>query len=145
MRAVIQRVKRCEVRVSKETVGKIGDGLLVLLAVHKNDEEGFIKKMADKIIGLRIFDDGDGKMNLSIRDAGGEVMVVSQFTLYGDVRSGNRPGFSLAASPAKAEKFYQDFVTYLQKQLPKVETGRFGAMMDVDLVNNGPVTIIIDL
>lgn len=144
MRAVIQRVKRCEVRAGKETVGRIGDGLLVLLAIHKDDKEEIVKKMADKIIGLRIFDDGDGKMNLSVRDVRGEVMVVSQFTLYGDVKSGNRPGFSRAALPAKAEEFYKNFIAHLRQSL-RVETGSFGSMMEVDLVNNGPVTIVIDL
>jgi len=145
MRAVIQRVKKAGVSVNGEIIGQISKGLLVLLAVHQDDEELVIKKMADKILNLRIFNDDQGKMNLSVKDVGGEIMVVSQFTLYGDCRKGNRPSFIKSAKPKKAIPFYEKFVEYTKEQGIRCETGKFGAMMEVELVNDGPVTIIIDL
>ena len=145
MRAVIQRVKNASVKVDGEIVGKIGKGLLVLLAVHENDEEEMISKMADKIINLRIFNDSDDKMNLALKDVDGEILVVSQFTLYGNTKKGNRPSFIESAKPEKAIPFYKKFVNYIKEQEIKAETGKFGAMMEVDLVNDGPTTIIIDL
>lgn len=145
MRAVIQRVKNANVKVGEEIVGQIDHGFLVLLAVHVNDEEEVIQKMADKILKLRVFDDEAGKMNNSIKDTGGEILVVSQFTLYGDCKKGNRPGFTNSARPEKAIPMYEKFVSYIKEQGVKAETGKFGAMMEVLLVNDGPVTIIIDL
>jgi D-tyrosyl-tRNA(Tyr) deacylase len=144
MRAVIQRVSRAEVRADGEVVGKIGKGLLVLLAIHRQDEEGAIAKMADRVTFLRIFDDGAGKMNLSVKDLAGEILVVSQFTLYGDAKGGNRPSFLESARPEKAVDYYDKFVTYLRENRFKVETGKFGATMEVELVNDGPTTIILD-
>lgn len=145
MRTVIQRVKNASVKVGGETVGQIGHGFLVLLAVHKNDEEAVIQKMADKILKLRIFEDEKGKMNRSIQDTQGEILVVSQFTLYGDCRKGNRPGFTDSARGEKAIPFYEKFVSYIKEQGIKTETGKFGAKMAVELVNDGPTTLIIDL
>ena len=145
MRVVIQRVKNANVKVDNKIIGEIGHGLLILLAVHKDDEESVIKKMADKIINLRIFEDDNGKMNLSLKDVNGEILVVSQFTLYGNCRKGNRPSFIESARPDKAIPMYDKFVKYIKGQEIKMETGKFGAMMDVKLINNGPVTIIIDI
>ncbi len=145
MRAVIQRVKKASVKVNDKIIGQINKGLLVLLAVHKDNEEIVIKKMADKIVNLRIFSDDEDKMNLSVKDVGGEIMVVSQFTLYGDCRKGNRPSFIKSAKPKKAIPFYEKFVQYIREQGVKCATGKFGAMMEVELVNDGPVTIILDL
>jgi len=144
MRAVIQRVKRAHVTVNGETIGSIGAGLLVLLAVHAKDNAGLEEKMADKIIGLRIFADNEGKMNLSLRDTKGEILAVSQFTLYGNCRKGNRPGFTEAAAPDRAIPIYENFVSYVRGQGIKTATGRFGSEMTVELVNDGPVTLIID-
>lgn len=145
MRAVIQRVKRANVSINKQVIGQIGPGLLVLLAVHQDDEEAVIKKMADKVINLRIFSDPDDKMNLSIKDVRGEILVVSQFTLYGDCGKGNRPSFTRSAKPEKAIPMYEKFVKYIREQGIKVKTGKFGAMMEVELVNDGPVTIILEI
>jgi len=145
MRAVIQRVKKASVKIDGEVVGEIGGGLLVLLAVHVDDHEDKIVKMAEKILNLRIFSDHEGKMNLSVKEVGGEIMVVSQFTLYGDCRKGNRPSFIESAKPEKAIPFYEKFVLYIREQGIKVATGKFGAMMEVGLVNDGPVTLILDL
>ncbi len=145
MRAVIQRVKQSSVTVDGEVVGKIDQGLLVLLAIHTDDTEPMIEKMAHKIANLRIFEDDQGKMSRSVQDVGGSVLVVSQFTLYGDVRKGNRPGFSNSAHPDKAKPFYEKVVDKIRAQGIHTETGIFAAMMDVSLVNDGPVTIIIDL
>ena len=144
MRAVIQRVKNAEVKIDGKIVGKIGKGLLVLLAVHQDDTEDKIEKMATKIINLRIFADKDDKMNLSIKDVGGEILVVSQFTLYGDISKGNRPSFIESAKPDKAVPYYEKFVEKIKVSGLKTATGEFGAMMEVGLVNDGPVTIIID-
>jgi len=144
MRAVIQRVKNAEVKIDGKIVGKIGKGLLVLLAVHQDDTEDKIEKMATKIINLRIFADKDDKMNLSIKDVGGEILVVSQFTLYGDISKGNRPSFIESAKPDKAVPYYEKFVEKIKVSGLKTATGEFGAMMEVSLINDGPVTIIID-
>jgi len=144
MRAVIQRVKEAEVKVDGKTIGKISKGLLVLLAIHQDDTEDKIEKTATKIINLRIFGDKDEKMNLSVKDVGGEILVVSQFTLYGDTSRGNRPSFIESARPEKAIPYYKKFVEKIKDSGPKTATGEFGAMMDVNLVNDGPVTIIID-
>lgn len=145
MRAVIQRVSRASVSVNKKVIGKISHGLLVLMAVHRDDQEGAIKKLAEKILRLRIFEDAAGKMNCSLEDVAGSVLVVSQFTLYGDAQKGNRPSFITAACPEKAIPFYGKFVEELRKSKLNVATGEFGAEMTVDLVNDGSVTIIVDL
>lgn len=144
MRAVVQRVSRASVTVEDKTTGKIGRGLLVLLGVSADDEEKDAVYLLDKIINLRIFNDNEGKMNLSLVDISGELLVVSQFTLYGDARRGRRPSYIEAAQPEKANALYEFFVTEARKQIEKVETGRFQAMMDVELVNDGPVTILLD-
>jgi len=144
MRAVVQRVSRASVTVSGEVVGQIGEGLLVLLGVSNEDSASDSVYLAEKISTLRIFDDEDGKMNQSIVDVAGDILVVSQFTLYGDVRGGRRPSWSAAAPPDKAAALYDDFVSQLKKYVRRVETGTFRAMMQVELVNDGPVTLLID-
>jgi D-tyrosyl-tRNA(Tyr) deacylase len=144
MRAVVQRVSRASVTVSGEVVGQIGEGLLVLLGVSNEDNGSDSVYLAEKISTLRIFDDREGKLNQSIVDVAGDVLVVSQFTLYGDVRRGRRPSWSDAAPPEKAAALYEDFVSQLKKYVRKVETGTFRAMMQVELVNDGPVTLLID-
>ena len=144
MRAVIQRVKEAEVKISGKTVGKIGKGLLVLLAVHVDDTEDKIEKMVTKIINLRIFGDQADKMNLSVKDMGGEILVVSQFTLYGDISKGNRPSFIESAKPDKAVPYYEKFVEKIKTSGLKTATGKFGAMMEVSLTNDGPVTIVVE-
>src|SRR5215831_6616472 len=144
MRAVVQRVARCRVTVEGKTVGEIGHGLLVLLGVGKNDNEAATDYLAEKILGLRIFEDEAGKMNLSVQDTRGEVLVVSQFTLYGDVRRGKRPSFDAAARPEDANRLYEYFVEKIRTAGVRCQTGVFQAMMDVELVNQGPVTIILD-
>lgn len=144
MRAVIQRVSRARVAVGGETVGAIGAGLLVLLGVSKDDGESDAAYLADKTAGLRILEDEAGKMNRSVEDARAEILVVSQFTLYGDARRGRRPGFSAAAPPEQADSLYGRYVELLQAKGLRVATGRFRAMMDVDLTNSGPVTILLD-
>jgi D-tyrosyl-tRNA(Tyr) deacylase len=145
MRAVIQVVKEAAVSVDGETVGRIGSGFLVLLAVQANDTPDKPELMAKKIADLRILPDAAGKMNLDLATAGGELLIVSQFTLYGDATKGNRPSFIAAASGAKAEPYYEKVVSLLKDKGFTVATGRFGAMMEVSLVNMGPTTIIIDL
>ncbi len=145
MRAVIQRVSYCQVKVNEKTIGQIGQGLLVFLAIKKNDNEAVIDKLAKKIINLRIFDDGQNRMNLSVKEIAGEIIVVSQFTLYGDAGRGNRPSFIESAEREKAKIFYEKFINYLVNQKVKVQNGEFGAIMQVELINDGPVTIIIDL
>ena len=144
MRAVIQRVSRAKVTVDGEITGEIGKGILVLLAVSREDSEKGAIYLLEKTLNLRIFEDTAGKMNLSLLDVKGELLVVSQFTLYGDARKGRRPSYIEAALPEKAENLYNFFVAEAGKQISKVETGRFQAMMDVELVNDGPVTILID-
>ena len=144
MRAVVQRVKRCRVTVDGNSVGQIGSGLLVLLGVSKEDTEAAADYLAEKITGLRIFEDDDGKMNLSVQDKRGELLVVSQFTLYGDVRRGKRPSFDAAARPEEARRLYEHFVEKIRALGLRCDTGQFQAMMEVELVNSGPVTIILD-
>jgi D-tyrosyl-tRNA(Tyr) deacylase len=144
MRAVIQRVTRCRVVVSGATVGEIGAGLLVLLGVSKNDSEADADYLVEKIIGLRIFEDAAGKMNLSVQDQSGELLVVSQFTLVGDVRRGKRPSFDVAARPEDAKRLYEYFVEKVRATGLRCETGQFQATMEVELVNSGPVTILVD-
>ena len=144
MRAVVQRVSRCKVSVSGEVVGEIGPGLLVLLGVALGDTEAAADYLADKITGLRIFEDAAGKMNLAVTDVKGSVLVVSQFTLHGDVRRGKRPSFDAAARPEEARRLYEHFVSKVRAAGVRCETGRFQEMMDVELVNAGPVTILLD-
>lgn len=144
MRAVLQRVRRASVRVSGETVGEIDKGILVLLGVGNDDDERDAKYLVEKITGLRIFEDEVGKMNHSLLEANGGLLVVSQFTLYGDARKGRRPSYSDAALPEKANTLYEFFVSEARKHVRQVETGSFRAMMDVELVNDGPVTILLD-
>lgn len=144
MRAVVQRVTRASVKVDGEITGQIGVGLLVLLGVAQDDVEADADYLAEKIAGLRIFEDDAGKMNLSVADAGGAILAVSQFTLYGDVRRGKRPSFDAAARPERARELYEYFVERIRAAGLRCETGRFQAMMDVELLNTGPVTILID-
>jgi len=149
MRAVVQRVSRAKVTIIDRTVndwtsGEIGLGLLVLLAVGQGDTETDATYLAEKISGLRIFEDHDGKMNRSVQDVGGSVLAVSQFTLYGDVRRGKRPSFDGAAPPEQARRLYEFFVQSLQSAGLRCETGRFQETMQVELVNDGPVTILLD-
>jgi D-tyrosyl-tRNA(Tyr) deacylase len=144
MRAVVQRVSRASVHVSGNPVGEIGRGLLVLLGVAKQDTPVDVEYLADKVIGLRIFEDAEGKMNRSVSELSGGVLVVSQFTLYGDVRRGKRPSFDDAAPPPIAREFYELFVERIRRAGIQCETGRFQEMMQVSLVNEGPVTILID-
>lgn len=144
MRAVVQRVNRASVKVGGEITGEIGHGLLVLLGVAQEDVEADADYLAEKIAGLRIFEDDAGKMNLSVVDIGGALLAVSQFTLFGDVRRGKRPSFDAAARPERARELYEYFVGRIRALGLRCETGRFQAMMDVELVNNGPVTILLD-
>ena len=144
MRAVIQRVTRAKVTVDGEVVGQIDHGLVVLLGIASDDKEADADYLAQKIIALRIFDDSEGKMNVSLKDAQGGLLVVSQFTLYGDVRRGLRPSWSDAAPPEKAEPLYQYFVQKCREVVGEVETGSFRKMMAVELVNDGPVTLMLD-
>ncbi|HEX3103857.1 MAG TPA: D-aminoacyl-tRNA deacylase [Terriglobales bacterium] len=144
MRAVLQRVSRAQVSVDEEVVGTMGPGLLVLLGVGRNDAKADAEYLAAKIIGLRIFEDENGKMNLSLAETHGAVLAVSQFTLFGDVRKGRRPSFDEAAPPELARELYEHFVAKIRKAGFKCETGRFQAMMQVELVNDGPVTILLD-
>lgn len=145
MMALLQRVSEARVDIAGETVGAIGRGLLVLLCAEPGDTEAVGEKMLAKILKLRIFGDGAGKMNLSVQDVGGGLLVVSQFTLAADTRSGNRPGFTGAAPPELGEALYEAFVQSARTQHPVVQTGRFGADMQVHLVNDGPVTIPLKL
>ena len=144
MRAVLQRVTRASVRVGGETVGEIGAGLLVLLGVARGDTGEDARYLLEKITGLRVFADEGGRMNLSLAEVGGALLVVSQFTLYGDVRRGRRPSWSAAAPPEAAEPLYELFVAEARRTGLVVETGGFGRMMEVELVNDGPVTLLID-
>jgi D-tyrosyl-tRNA(Tyr) deacylase len=146
MRAVIQRVKKATVRIlSTKEERSIGNGLLVFLAIKTDDTMEMIKWFANKIVNLRIFPDSENKMNLSVRDINGEIMVISNFTLYGDVSRGFRPNFMFSANPELAKNLYQQFVEYLRNNYPiPIVSGKFGEMMDIELVNDGPVTIIID-
>ncbi len=144
MRAVVQRVSRAEVRIDGRCVGKIARGLAVLLGVASGDSEADAEHLIDRIIGMRIFADGAGKMNLSIAQVEGALLVVSQFTLLADTNSGRRPSFTKAAAPDDARRLYQHFLSLARACDVKVETGEFGATMEVELVNDGPVTIILD-
>ncbi|MDB5339666.1 MAG: dtd [Planctomycetaceae bacterium] len=144
MRAVVQRVSRAKVTVDGEITGEIARGYVVLLGVAEGDAQADVIYMAQKIVGLRIFEDADGKMNLSLADIGGGMLVVSQFTLLGDTRKGRRPSFIAAARPEIADALYRSFIAEVQGQGIPVATGRFQTHMDVELVNDGPVTLLID-
>jgi len=144
MRAVVQRVTRAKVTVDNEVIGEIGNGLVVLLGIARDDTKVEAAYLVDKIANLRIFDDEEGKMNLSIKDVNGGLLVVSQFTLYGDVRRGLRPSWIDAAPPEVAEPLYDFFVRQTRSTIDNVATGKFQAMMQVELVNDGPVTILLD-
>jgi D-tyrosyl-tRNA(Tyr) deacylase len=144
MRAVIQRVSQASVEIDDKVVGRIGNGFVVLLGIMTQDDEKDAEYLATKTANLRIFEDDDGKMNVSLLEIEGEVLVISQFTLYSDTRKGRRPSFIKAAQPEKAEPLYTSYISYLKKFNIKVATGVFGAMMMVNIQNNGPVTIIID-
>ena len=144
MKALLQRVSTARVDIAGETVGEIGRGLLVLLGVGQGDAEADARYLAEKSAGLRIFEDDQGKMNRSVEEAGGEMLVVSQFTLYGDCRKGRRPGFSSAALPEEADRLYRFYVDCLRQRGMKVATGIFQAEMAVELVNDGPVTLLLD-
>jgi D-tyrosyl-tRNA(Tyr) deacylase len=144
MRAVVERVSRARVSVQAEIAGEIGLGLLVLLGVGRDDREADATYLAEKICGLRVFEDAQGKMNRSLEEVGGSVLAVSQFTLYGDVRRGKRPSFDAAAPPEKARQLYEFFVEQVRARGLRCETGRFQQMMKVELSNEGPVTILLD-
>jgi len=144
LRAVVQRVKESQVKVDDEVIGSIDEGLLIFLGIGNEDSMDDIDYLIDKIINLRIFEDVEGKMNLSALDLEKDIMIVSQFTLYGDCRKGRRPSFFDAAPPDKAERLYDVFVSKMNDYDLNIETGEFQAMMDVDLINDGPVTLLID-
>ena len=144
MRAVVQRVLNANVKVNGDTVGKIGKGLLVFIGIGEDDDNKDLEYMVEKILGLRIFEDTNNKMNLSLLDVKGEILVISQFTLYGDVRKGKRPSFSTSAPPDIAENIYNKFIRICKERGIKTEEGIFGADMKVELINDGPVTILID-
>ena len=145
MRVVLQRVSRASVSISGRVAGEIGEGLVLLVGFTEGDGENTLHWMADKILGLRVFSDDDGKMNLSLEDVKGDVLVVSQFTLYGDTRKGRRPSFIHAAAPEVAIPLYERFLEILEGAAPgRLESGEFGAMMDVGLVNAGPVTLVLE-
>lgn len=145
MKVVLQRVSEASVLVENEQIGAIQQGLLLLVGVHEEDSEEQMKWLADKIMKLRVFDDEEGKMNLSVQDIDGEILVVPQFTLYGDYEQGNRPSYFSAAGPDKAEHLYEKMVSYFKRNCECiVQTGKFGAHMDVDLHNDGPVTLVLE-
>jgi D-tyrosyl-tRNA(Tyr) deacylase len=144
MKAVVQRVSQAEVVVASRSVARIGHGILALVAISRLDTERELLWMARKIVDLRIFDDNEGKLNLSLKDVQGQLLIVSQFTLYGDCRKGRRPSYIDAAPPTEAEKMYQRFVTLIREFVPEVQTGQFQAMMEVTLTNSGPVTLILE-
>jgi D-tyrosyl-tRNA(Tyr) deacylase len=145
MRVVLQRVSRAEVRSAGEVLGRIGQGFALLIGFRAGDDEATLRWMAEKIVGLRLFNDAEGKMNLGLGEVGGGLLVVSQFTLYGDASRGRRPSFIEAAPPEIAVPLYERFLQILREVAPgQVETGEFGAMMEVDLVNDGPVTLILE-
>ena len=144
MKALIQRVKNASVTINGELYSSVGAGMLVLLGVQKSDTAENAEKLAQKLLNLRIFEDENGKMNFSIQDVSGEILVVSQFTLCADCRKGTRPGFDSAAAPEVANKLYEDFVKNLKASGLKIETGKFRAMMDVSLINDGPVTFLVE-
>lgn len=144
MRAVIQRVSKAKVSVDGQVVSSISRGLLVLLGVSEDDTEADVQYLADKTVNLRIFEDSEGKMNLSVNDIDGEILVISQFTLYGDCRKGRRPSFTNAARPEKAIPLYESYIKSLANMGRNPKTGVFQALMDVELINEGPVTILLD-
>lgn len=144
MRALVQRVSRASVRVDGETIAAIDGGLLILLGVARDDDAGTAEALAHKALGLRLFDDGEGRMNLDLARAGGAVLCVSQFTLYGDARRGRRPSFARAADAAPAERFWERFCEAIERGGARCERGRFGARMAVESVNDGPVTLLLD-
>lgn len=144
MKAVIQRVAHCSVRVDNQPVGEIGLGILVLLGVGQEDSSEDIPKLFDKIVNLRIFPNDEGKFDRSLLDVGGQILIVSQFTLFGDCRKGRRPNFSAASPPNQAEKLYLESIHYCQNLGIATQSGQFGAMMQVELTNDGPVTLILD-
>lgn len=144
MRCVVQRVSRASVKVNGEITGQIGPGLLVLLGVAQEDSEADAEYLAEKVAGLRVFEDADGKMNRSVSDLSGAVLAISQFTLFGDVHRGKRPSFDAAARPEKAKELYEYFVEKVRALGIRCETGRFQESMEVELVNHGPVTILLD-
>jgi D-tyrosyl-tRNA(Tyr) deacylase len=145
VRVVLQRVSRAEVRIGDSVAGRIGPGFLLLVGLAPDDDEAKLRWMAEKVLSLRLFADADGKMNLGLEDIGGGVLIVSQFTLYGDTRKGRRPSFIGAAPPDIAIPLYERFVALVRERAPgPVATGEFGAMMDVDLVNDGPVTLLLE-
>jgi D-tyrosyl-tRNA(Tyr) deacylase len=144
MRVLLQRVSRAEVRVGTRITGRIERGCLLFVGLTPRDDESALVWMADKVVGLRLFGDADDKMNLALADVGGGLLVVSQFTLYGDAAKGRRPSFVEAARPEVAIPLYERFVALLRERAPRVETGEFGAMMDVELVNDGPVTLWLE-
>lgn len=144
MRAVIQRVSRASVRIGSTTAGQIGHGLVVLVGICLEDSAGDVEWLAEKIVNLRIFSDDEGKMNRSLADIDGEMLIISQFTLYGDCRKGRRPGYSKAAPPEIAEPLYQQFIEAVSRHQISTATGTFRAAMEVELVNDGPVTLLLD-
>jgi len=144
MTAVIQRVINANVKINNSEERSISNGLVILLGIHKDDTEKDISYLVDKIIGLRIFNDENDKMNYSLLDVNGSVLIISQFTLCGDLRKGRRPSFINAADPKKGKDFYNDFVQLFKRKCLNVKTGKFGAYMNVNLINNGPVTFVID-
>jgi len=144
MRALVQRVSRGRVTVGSKTVGEIGRGLVILLGVAHGDDEAGARRLADKCVHLRVFEDEGGKMNRSVKDVGGELLAVSQFTLYGDCRHGRRPSFTEAAPPDRAEALYGIFVRALAESGLRVETGSFAAVMEVEIINDGPVTLMVE-
>jgi D-aminoacyl-tRNA deacylase len=144
MRIVLQRVKKASVTINGTVTGSVNSGILVFLAVHKNDTAAQADRLAEKCANLRIFSDREGKMNLSLADTGGGALVVSQFTLYGDCSKGRRPNFTDAADPVKGNELYLYFIEKMKTLCGRVETGVFGAMMDVELFNDGPVTLVLD-
>ena len=144
MRTVVQRANHASVKVDGQTIGEIGKGFLILLGVAEEDDEAIADKMADKICRLRIFEDENGKTNLSLADVSGEILVVSQFTLYADCKKGNRPSFVKAGNPEKANRLYEYFMKRCQTHVQTVEHGQFGADMKVELLNDGPFTLMLD-